>query len=303
MRTLEHKVESLESLLGQFIVNTDIALRRLESEMQKFREEAEKDRKAFEERLQRYIEESERNRKVFQDEMRAFQDEMRAFKDEMRVFKDEMLAFKDEMRAFKDEMRVFKDEMLAFKDEMRAFKDEMRAFKDEMRAFKDEMKDFKDEMLEFKRRQEEENIRKNKEWSALAKKMGTIVEDLIAPALRPTLSKYFQCEVTMEGQRIFRRKNGEDYEIDAIAGCDDKIFMIEARSTPRVEDVKVIKKKSERFFEFFPEHTGKDLIIIFGSIIFPENVIKYATKRGIYVLAWREWQYMDILNFDKVKSK
>jgi len=42
MRTLEHKVESLESLLGQFIVNTDIALRRLESEMQKFREEAEK---------------------------------------------------------------------------------------------------------------------------------------------------------------------------------------------------------------------------------------------------------------------
>jgi len=247
MRTLEHKVESLESLLGQFIVNTDIALRRLESEMQKFREEAEKDRKAFEERLQRYIEESERNRKVFQDEMRAFQDEMR--------------------------------------------------------AFKDEMKDFKDEMLEFKRRQEEENIRKNKEWSALAKKMGTIVEDLIAPALRPTLSKYFQCEVTMEGQRIFRRKNGEDYEIDAIAGCDDKIFMIEARSTPRVEDVKEIKKKSERFFEFFPEHIGKDLIIIFGSIIFPENVIKYATKLGIYVLAWREWQYMDILNFDKVKSK
>ena len=282
MRTLEHKVESLESLLGQFIVNTDIALRRLESEMQKFREEAEKDRKAFEERLQRYIEESERNRKVFQDEMRAFQ---------------------DEMRAFKDEMRVFKDEMLAFKDEMRAFKDEMRAFKDEMRAFKDEMKDFKDEMLEFKRRQEEENIRKNKEWSALAKKMGTIVEDLIAPALRPTLSKYFQCEVTMEGQRIFRRKNGEDYEIDAIAGCDDKIFMIEARSTPRVEDVKEIKKKSERFFEFFPEHIGKDLIIIFGSIIFPENVINYSTKLGIYVLAWREWQYMDILNFDKVKSK
>jgi len=268
VRTLEHRVESLESLLGQFIVNTDIALRRLESEMQKFREEAEKDRKAFEERLQRYIEESEKDRRAFQDEMRAFQDEMRAFKDEMR-----------------------------------AFKDEMRAFKDEMRAFKDEMKEFKDEMLEFKRRQEEENIRKNKEWSALAKKMGTIVEDLIAPALRPTLSKYFQCEVIMEGQRIFRRKNGEDYEIDAIAGCEDKIFMIEARSTPKVEDVKEIKKKSKRFFEFFPEHTGKELIIIFGSIIFPENVIKYATKQGIYVLAWREWQYMDILNFDKVKSK
>jgi len=30
-------------------------------------------------------------------------------------------------------------------------------------------------------------------------------------------------------------------------------------------------------------------------------VIKYASKQGIYVLAWREWQYMDILNFEEVK--
>jgi len=245
MKTLENRVESLESLLGQFIVNNDIALRRLENKIDRYIEEAERDRKAAEERLQKHIEEAQRDRKAFQEEMKAF--------------------------------------------------------KEEMRAFKDEMKAFKDEMLEFKRRQEEENIRKNKEWSALAKKMGTIVEDLIAPALRPTLSKYFNCEVSMEGQRIFRRKNGEDYEIDAIAGCEDKIFMIEARSTPKVEDVKEIKKKSERFFEFFPEHNGKELIVIFGSITFPENVIKYASKQGIYVLAWREWQYMDILNFEEVK--
>jgi len=228
MKTLEHRVESLESLLGQFIVNHDIALRRLENKIDRYIEEMERDRKAAEERLQRQIEEMEKDRKAFQDEMRAF----------------------------------------------------------------------KNEMIDFKRRQEEENIRKNKEWSALAKKMGTIIEDLIAPALRPTLSKYFGCEVTMEGQRIFRRKNGEDYEIDAIAGCENKIFMIEARSTPKVEDVKEIKEKSKRFFEFFPEHKDKELIVIFGSITFPENVIKYASKKGIYVLAWREWQYMDILNFD-----
>jgi chromosome segregation ATPase len=270
MKTLEYRVESLESLLGQFIVNNDIALRRLENKIDRYIEEAERDRKAAEERLQKHIEEAQRDRKAAEERLQKHIEE-----------------------AQKDRK--------AFQEEMKAFKEEMRAFKEEMRAFKDEMKAFKDEMLEFKRRQEEENIRKNKEWSALAKKMGTIVEDLIAPALRPTLSKYFNCEVSMEGQRIFRRKNGEDYEIDAIAGCEDKIFMIEARSTPKVEDVKEIKKKSERFFEFFPEHNGKELIVIFGSITFPENVIKYASKQGIYVLAWREWQYMDILNFEEVK--
>lgn len=178
----------------------------------------------------------------------------------------------------------------------------LRRLEREMREFKDEMKDFKDEMKDFKRQQDEENRRKNKEWSNLAKKMGTIVEDLIAPALRPVLEKYFKCDVKMEGQRQFRRKDGEDFEIDAIAGCDDMVFMIEAKSTPRDGDIEDIKEKGKRFFEFFPEFSGKRLIIIFGSISFPDNVIRLASRSGIYVMAWREWEYMDILNFDEVEK-
>jgi hypothetical protein len=146
----------------------------------------------------------------------------------------------------------------------------------------------------------EESKKKNKEWSNLAKKMGTIVEDLIAPALRPVLSNYFNCQVTMEGQRMFRRKNGEDFEIDAIAACSDKVFMIEAKSTPRLNDIKEIADKRDRFFEFFPEHSGKDLIVIYGSITFPENIIRQASKNRMYVLGWREWEYMDILNFNEI---
>jgi len=55
MKTLEHRVESLESLLGQFIVNHDIALRRLENKIDKYIEEMEKDRKAFQETLVKRI--------------------------------------------------------------------------------------------------------------------------------------------------------------------------------------------------------------------------------------------------------
>ena len=106
----------------------------------------------------------------------------------------------------------------------------------------------------------------------------------------------------MEGQRMFRRIEGNDYEIDAIAACDDKVFMVEVRSTPRLQDVSEFVDKSKRFFDFFPEYKGKRLIIIFGSITFPERVIEEASKSGIYVLAWKEWEYMDILNFDMVKQ-
>ncbi len=181
------------------------------------------------------------------------------------------------------ELREFKEEMREFKDEMREFKNEMR---EDTRAFKDEMK--------------EESKKKNKEWSNLAKKMGTLVEDLIAPALRPVLSKYFNCEAKTEGQRMFKRKDGEDYEIDAIAVSDDKVFMIEVKSTPTVKFVDDIAEKSGRFFEFYPEYRDKRLVIILGSITFPDNVIKYASGKGMYVMGWREWEYMDILNFNEV---
>lgn len=172
-----------------------------------------------------------------------------------------------------------------------------------LRRLEKEMKEFKDEIRGFKKQQDEEWRKWRKEWSNISKKMGTIVEDLIAPALRPVLEKYFKCDVSMEGQRQFRRKNGQDYEIDAIAGCDDKIFMVEVRSTPRINYVDEIVEKKERFFEFFHEHKGKELIVIFGGITFPDNVIQHASKNGIYVMAWREWEYMDILNFDEVKKK
>jgi hypothetical protein len=167
------------------------------------------------------------------------------------------------------------------------------------------------------RRLENDRREMNKQWAALAKKMGTLDEDLIAPATRPVLSKYFKCEPSYRGIRILKRVNpaplvypapvswcgvnGEDYEVDVLVICGDKVFMLEVRSTPKVEYVDEIIEKATHFKRFFPEYADKELIVIYGSIVFPENVIKYASKKGLYLMAYREWEYMDIVNFDKVK--
>ncbi len=60
-------------------------------------------------------------------------------------------------------------------------------------------------------------------------------------------------------------------------------------------------KRLKVFFYFFPEYKDRKLMIIFGGITFPENIIKFATKNGIYIMTYREWEYMDILNFEDVK--
>lgn len=238
MSMVEERVDSLESLIGQFVVQVNTALLRLEKEM----------------------------------------------------------------KEFKDEMKVFKNEMAVFKDEMKEFKNEMLVFKDEMKEFKDEMKGFKDGTLTWREEIDKERKAMNKQWGELARKMGTVTEDLIAPALRPVLSKYFCCDVQMEGQRMRKRLAGREYEVDAIALGDDKVFMIETRSTPKSEYVDEVLDKSKVFFEFFPEYKDKKLILLFGSIIFPENVLQYASKRKLYAMAYKEWEYMDILNFDLINN-
>jgi len=253
MHAVKEKVDRLESILGEFIIHTDVSLSRLEREVEKL--------------------------------------------------KDEMSVFKDEMKDFKDEMSVFKDEMKDFKDEMKDFKDEMKDFKDEMSVFKDEMKDFKDEMSDFKRNMEADRKEMNKQWAYLAKKMGTLDEDLVAPAVRPVLTKYFDCEPLSRSIRNLRRNDGDTFEIDVLASCKDKVFMIEVKSSPKTDHVEEILEKATLFKSFFPEYEDKELIPIFAGIIFPENVVKYATRKGLYVMEYKEWEYMDLINFEEVKSR
>jgi len=160
--------------------------------------------------------------------------------------------------------------------------------------------DFKEEMNRFKDRMEASHKEMNKQWSALAKKMGTLDEDLVSPAVRPVISKYFKCDPIDRSIRNLRRKNGDSFEVDVLAVCKDKVFMIEVRSTPRVNYVDEILEKVPLFKEFYPEYEDKEVIPIFAGIIFPENIVQYATRKGLYVMAYREWEYMDIINFDGV---
>ncbi|MFN3396711.1 MAG: hypothetical protein ACK4Z9_07980 [Thermodesulfovibrionales bacterium] len=187
------------------------------------------------------------------------------------------------------ELREFKDEMRAFKDEMRVFKDEMRAFKDEMRAFKDEMR--------------EENRKMNKRWGEISNKLGTIVEDIIYPALRPVIKQYFDCEPLYMAMNIRRKKGELKDEYDAIVECEDAVFLIEVKATPKKEYIDdFMVNKVKRFKALFPEYTGKRLILIFASLRLEEDTINYLTGNKIYAMAYREWEYMDILNFDALSS-
>ncbi len=182
--------------------------------------------------------------------------------------------------------------------EMSDFKDEMKEFKDEMKEFKDEMKEFKDEMY-----QDRKNM--NKQWGDLANRLGTIVEDIVAPAVVPAIRKYFGQEPLLKMIHCQKhlKKIGLKGEFDVVVVTETSVFVVETKSYPDRSKVMNFKDKTlPKFRELFPEYAGLTLMPIFSSLCFEPDLVDAATQESIYLLAYREWDYMDILNFEEINK-
>ncbi|WPM32262.1 hypothetical protein IAE16_00940 [Hydrogenobacter sp. T-2] len=189
-----------------------------------------------------------------------------------------------------------------FIEEMADFKKWVVRFLSEYKREVDrQIREYKEET---NKRIEEYRRENNKRWGELANKLGTIVEDIIYPAFRPVIRKYFGCEPEKTFMRLeyINREKGIYEEFDAVAVCQDKAFLLEAKSTPREKHIEEFKEKAKRFLQYFSEFGDKKLILIMASLSFKEDFVKQLSKTNIYAMAYREWEYMDILNFEEVKG-
>jgi len=172
----------------------------------------------------------------------------------------------------------------------------MGSLSQEMKDFKDEMKDFKDEMREDRREM-------NRQWGSLANKMGTLVEDIFIPGVKSTVMKYFDTEMDFFGARIRKKikDSGEEGEFDVIATDEQYVFLVEVKNSPDRKKIdRLINLTVPKFRTLFPEYADKKLIPILGSLSFAQDLIPYATEAGVYLLGYREWDYLDFLNFDQI---
>lgn len=205
-------------------------------------------------------------------------------------------------KAYNGQVRL-QQEMLAFKDEMRVFKDEMHAFKDEMLAFKDEMKDFKDEMLDFKNeslryREEAERDRKSmsRQWGELANRLGTLVEDIVAPNLPRVAKDLLGCPLPdLFGVRLRRRFGGDTREYDALLVCAEFVLINQTKSRLISASVDGLLPVLAEFPKVFPEYADRRLIGVLASLYPDPSIINYATSKGVLVMGMGD-ETMDVLN-------
>ncbi len=172
--------------------------------------------------------------------------------------------------------------------------EEMRDFKEEMRDFKEEMRDFKDEMLEFK-------TEGRKQWGELANKMGTMVEDLVAPSIERILREVVGCDkeqVEYVAVRVKRRhpETKQHREFDVVAVCGDYLLINETKSSLNAEAINRFAQKSlPQVRDYFPEFADKKVIGAIASLYVNDSLVRRGERLGLIVLGFGE-DVMDVLN-------
>jgi hypothetical protein len=178
---------------------------------------------------------------------------------------------------------------------------EMHEFKDEMRSFKDEMRVFKDEMTAFKEEAERDRKRMNKQWGELANKMGTIVEDIVAPNLPRVAKELLGCQrPELFSLRVVRHLGSETREYDAMVVCPDAVLVNETKSKLLAAHVEPFLAKLAELPLIFPDYAGRRAVGVLASLAVDAGVVALATRHGIAVMAMGD-ETMEVLNAEAVR--
>ena len=137
-----------------------------------------------------------------------------------------------------------------------------------------------------------------KQMGEQSRRMGTLVEDIVAPDMLRILRQVANIPEEVEGIINVRHKefyggkelNGHPHmlELDAIARCGDYALINETKTTLRSEDVKDFVARLAIVRDYFPQLVGKKIIGAVSSLWIDESLRKQATRQGLLVLALGE---------------
>jgi uncharacterized protein YhaN len=225
------------------------------------------------------------------------------------ILSDFIIITERDNRQLREDLRAIGDRMEAdtakLKAEMSDFKNEMSDFKNEMSEFKNEMSEFKNEMSEFKNEMRASTKDLHKKVGDLSRKLGTFAEDFAAPNLPRIAGVYFQepnvVNHFVRWTRFDPIARAEMFEADAITETENMVFFLEAKFSPRNDDIKAMPERIKAFRRWFPEFSNKKLVTIFASWSINENHLRMLTKMGVYAMVVGE-NTMELSNFDALKN-
>ena len=166
----------------------------------------------------------------------------------------------------------------------------------------------REEAARYREEAARERREMNKRWGELANKMGTVVEDIVAPSVRRLAREVFGCGdlVRFTTRQTVTRSDdrSRSREFDALYVGSRAVLLNSTKSSPRPQDARAFVEflRSGEFRLYFPEYETLPIVPAFSSLSIPEDLVTYLTRHGIYALAMGD-EAMQVLNLEAVRSR
>jgi hypothetical protein len=143
----------------------------------------------------------------------------------------------------------------------------------------------------------------NKQWGELANRLGTLVEDIVAPSLPRVAAELLGCErPELFALRVVRRRNGESREYDAMVVCPETVLVNETKSRLQSSHIDPFLEKLAEVPRFFPEYEQKRPIGVLASLYPDPSVVRRASAAGLLVMGMGD-DAMQVLNPEALDAR
>ena len=141
-----------------------------------------------------------------------------------------------------------------------------------------------------------------KQWGEIAQKLGSFVEDIVAPNIPRLGREVFGLggpeDEAFSGPRL-RVRHPTDaskmQEFDYLYATNTGWVIVESKNDPKLKDVDEFRDILAHAREYFPQYAALRLYAVFASLYVSDHVAKYCTRHSIYALGMGP-ETMQILN-------
>ncbi|MBF0378507.1 MAG: DUF3782 domain-containing protein [Desulfamplus sp.] len=194
-----------------------------------------------------------------------------------------------------DALSFFKEVRDLYKETDRRIK-EMSQETD--RKFQETDKKFQETDKKF-----QDTDKKFKETDILIGRLGNRLGDFVEGMVKPSAVKIFKergIKVHQVSRDINAERDGGRIQIDLLVVNDVELVAVECKSSLSIDDVNEHLERLTKVKILLPQYGDMKVMGAVAAMVIPENVGKYAYKKGLFVLC-QKGDTMVILNDDKFK--
>ncbi len=152
-------------------------------------------------------------------------------------------------------------------------------------------------------------VQAQRQWGEIAQKMGSFVEDIVAPNIPRLGREAFGLgapeEELFSAPRV-RLRHPQDpsrmREFDYVYAAKTGWILVESKSDLKLKDVDEFRAILAEAGEYFPQYSSLPLYPVLASLFVPDHVVDYSTRHRIYALGMGP-ETMQLLNLAEGRAQ